>query len=63
LVTPKSDTDLQKLQQVVPNATATVFNGRNVLQAGLYDNRSTAQSVLDQLLDAGFDAVAEMIFQ
>jgi hypothetical protein len=34
-----------------------------VLQAGLYDSRSQAQSVLDQLLDAGFEAVAEMIFR
>ncbi|MGQ9837998.1 MAG: DUF1565 domain-containing protein [Cyanobacteriota bacterium] len=63
LVTPKSSEDLSRLQQLIPGAVETVFNGRNVLQAGLYDNRSQAQSVLDQLLDAGFDAVAEMIFR
>ncbi|MFS8924283.1 DUF1565 domain-containing protein [Synechococcus sp. B60.1] len=63
LVTPKGSDDLQRLRQLVPEAVETVFNGRRVLQAGLYDNRSQAQSVLDRLLDAGFDAVAEMIFR
>ncbi|MCF2972498.1 DUF1565 domain-containing protein [Synechococcus sp. Nb3U1] len=63
LVTPRSSEDLNRLQQLIPGAVETVFNGRNVLQAGLYDSRSQAQSVLDQLLDAGFEAVAEMIFR
>ncbi|MEN9237372.1 MAG: DUF1565 domain-containing protein [Thermostichus sp. DG_1_6_bins_120] len=63
LVTPKSGDDLRRLQQLIPEAVETVFNGRKVLQAGLYDSRSQAQSVLDQLLDAGFEAVAEMIFR
>ncbi|MEN9230232.1 MAG: DUF1565 domain-containing protein [Thermostichus sp. DG02_5_bins_236] len=63
LVTPRSSEDLSRLQQLIPDAVETVFNGRNVLQAGLYDSRSQAQSVLDQLLDAGFEAVAEMIFR
>ncbi|MFT0795616.1 hypothetical protein NW827_03625, partial [Synechococcus sp. H70.1] len=63
LVTPKGSDDLQRLRQLVPEAVETVFNGRRVLQAGLYDSRSQAQSVLDRLLDAGFDAVAEMIFR
>ncbi len=63
LVTPKGNDDLQRLRQLVPEAVETVFNGRTMLQAGLYDNRSQAQSVLDRLLDAGFDAVAEMIFR
>ncbi|MEN9226854.1 MAG: DUF1565 domain-containing protein [Thermostichus sp. HHBFW_bins_43] len=63
LVTPRSSEDLNRLRQLIPGAVETVFNGRNVLQAGLYDSRSQAQSVLDQLLDAGFEAVAEMIFR
>jgi parallel beta-helix repeat protein len=63
LVTPKSSDDLNRLRQLIPDAVETVFNGRTVLQAGLYDSRSQAQSVLDQLLDAGFEAVAEMIFR
>ncbi|HIK20477.1 MAG TPA: DUF1565 domain-containing protein [Synechococcus sp. M44_DOE_062] len=63
LVTPKSSDDLNRLRQLIPEAVETVFNGRTVLQAGLYDNRSQAQSVLDRLLDAGFEAVAEMIFR
>ncbi|MFS8897324.1 DUF1565 domain-containing protein [Synechococcus sp. R3-13] len=63
LVTPKSSDDLNRLRQLIPEAVETVFNGRTVLQAGLYDSRSQAQSVLDQLLDAGFEAVAEMIFR
>lgn len=63
LVTPKSRDDLNRLRQLIPEAVETVFNGRTVLQAGLYDSRSQAQSVLDQLLDAGFEAVAEMIFR
>ncbi|MFQ3586005.1 MAG: DUF1565 domain-containing protein [Cyanobacteriota bacterium] len=63
LVTPRSSEDLSRLRQIIPGAVETVFNGRNVLQAGLYDSRSQAQSVLDQLLDAGFEAVAEMIFR
>ncbi len=62
LVTPTPNNDLQKLQSLIPGAVATVFNGRDVLEAGLYDSRSTAQAVLDQLLDAGFEAIAEMIF-
>lgn len=62
LVTPNGEGDLTQLQQIVPEAVETSFNGRNVFQAGLYDSRSAAQAVLDQLLDAGFDAVAEMIF-
>lgn len=63
LVTPKSSDDLNRLRQLIPEAVETVFNGRTVLQAGLYDSRSQAQSVLDRLLDAGFEAVAEMIFR
>lgn len=63
LVTPKSSDDLNRLRQLIPDAVETVFNGRTVLQAGLYDSRSQAQSVLDRLLDAGFEAVAEMIFR
>jgi len=63
LVTPKGNDDLKRLRQLVPEAVETVFNGRTMLQAGLYDSRSQAQSVLDRLLDAGFDAVAEMIFR
>lgn len=62
LVTPNGEGDLAQLQQIVPEAVETSFNGRNVFQAGLYDSRSAAQAVLDRLLDAGFDAVAEMIF-
>jgi hypothetical protein len=63
LVTPKGSDDLNRLRQLVPEAVETVFNGRTVLQAGLYDSRSQAQSVLERLLDAGFDAVAEMLFR
>ncbi len=63
LVTPKSSEDLRRLQQLIPEAVEIAFNGRKVLQAGLYTSRSQAQSVLDQLLDAGFEAVAEMIFR
>jgi hypothetical protein len=62
LVIPDASDNLQQLQQLVPNAAETVFNGRNVWQVGLYSSRSSAQSVLDQLLDAGFEAMAEMIF-
>lgn len=62
LVIPDASDNLQQLQQLVPNAAETVFNGRNVWQVGLYTSRSSAQSVLDQLLDAGFEAMAEMIF-
>ncbi len=62
LVTPNGEADLTQLQEIVPEAVETSFNGRNVFQAGLYESRSAAQAVLDQLLDAGFDAVAEMIF-
>ncbi len=62
LVIPSASDNLQKLQELVPDADETIFNGRSVWQAGLYNNRSSAQSVLDQLLDAGFEAMAEMIF-
>jgi parallel beta-helix repeat protein len=61
LVTPKAEGDLSRLQQLVPDASATTYNGRPVLQAGIYTNRNQAQTVLDQLLDAGFDAVAEIL--
>ncbi|NJK63569.1 MAG: DUF1565 domain-containing protein [Synechococcaceae cyanobacterium SM2_3_1] len=62
LVIPDASDNLQQLQQLVPTAAETVFNGRNVWQVGLYNSRSSAQSILDQLLDAGFEAMAEMIF-
>lgn len=61
LVTPKAEDDLSRLQKLVPEASATTYNGRPVLQAGVYTNRNQAQTILDQLLDAGFDAVAEIL--
>ncbi|MDX2273374.1 MAG: DUF1565 domain-containing protein [Cyanobacteriota bacterium] len=63
LVTPNNAADLAKLQQLVPEASETSFNGRNIYQAGTYQDRATAQAVLEKLQDAGFEALAEMVSQ
>lgn len=54
--------DLAQIQQLVPDAQETLFNGSTVVEAGLYASRSAAQSILDRLLDAGFAAIAEIVF-
>jgi len=61
LVTPRSPNDLPELQKRVPNAVAATLNGQPVLVAGLYDSRTQAMQVMDDLTAAGFDAIAEVI--
>lgn len=63
LVTSPASGDLDRVRQIAPEARETVFNGSNVLEAGLYSSRSAAQAVLDQLLDAGLAAIAEIVFR
>ncbi|GAB4214772.1 MAG: hypothetical protein OHK0012_13500 [Synechococcales cyanobacterium] len=61
LVTPKTPNDLQELQKRIPGAIEATVNGRSVLVAGLYNTRTQAIQVMDELAAAGFDAIAEVI--
>lgn len=63
LVTSPVAGDLERVRQIAPDARETEFNGTNVLEAGLYSSRSAAQAVLEQLLDAGLAAIAEIVFR